>query len=160
MTKTNRKSLSASPSPNEHHSLGNLRISAIKNALKKLPDNIRKELHAVIVYGSTASGHATQTSDIDLWIVGPQGKITCDIAKAVLAAVEEAAPNVPITFGSGKIGKTTRSGRVLTTPPPKRPGTQSEWKVVWAGSDEIKKTILNELDLARDFFRKVLHRSC
>jgi predicted nucleotidyltransferase len=70
----------------------------ISAQLKTIGERLKKEYHAerVILYGSYASGEATEDSDIDLFIIAPTNERFFERMATVLRLIRDLKKGLPI----------------------------------------------------------------
>ncbi|HID43136.1 MAG TPA: nucleotidyltransferase domain-containing protein [Archaeoglobaceae archaeon] len=70
----------------------------IYERLRKISERLKKKYHAekVILYGSYATGEATEDSDVDLLIIAPANERFFERMARVLALVRDLKKGIPI----------------------------------------------------------------
>jgi len=70
----------------------------IHERLKKISERLKKEYHAerVILYGSYATGEATEDSDVDLFIIAPTNERFFERMATVLRLIRDLKKGIPI----------------------------------------------------------------
>jgi predicted nucleotidyltransferase len=87
----------------------------IYKRLRKISDRLKKESHAekVILYGSYATGEATEDSDIDLFIIAPTNERFFERMATVRGLIRElrnGLPVSPIVLTPEEVEKRRRKG--------------------------------------------------
>jgi predicted nucleotidyltransferase len=87
----------------------------ISEQLKKISERLKKEYHAekVILFGSYATGEATEDSDVDLLVIAPTNERLVERMATVLEIVHDlynGLPLSPIVLTSEEIEKRLKLG--------------------------------------------------
>ena len=141
-------------------SLSDFRIQKIKERLigikEILAENELKSIQTIFVFGSTANGHATEESDIDIWFT-PNRKsmgVTPGTIEKITSAIKKDFPDMKFSTGSQPIAEDARllpmTLKILTEQNPKHPDRLPAWKFVYsissAEEEKVNKILSKIMD--------------
>lgn len=138
--------MESSESTNREQTISELRAeivqSAIIDAVGKLDVGERRVIKAVVLYGSTARGDATEQSDIDIHFDPIEGhSISGPTMKKLISSIENILPDVLIQISSKPLILRGRALRHITSGKPSRPDKPASWKIVYAQSPEQQQEL-------------------
>lgn len=141
-----------SENESETVSLSDQRFALLKESAKKLEKVLSPEaldiLEAIILRGSTASGFATEKSDIDYSIVPKAGsKFSSETLNLINRVLFESLPDIASQFTCLPILPSSRAANLFVKRSSKHRERKPAWKFIYVKDEDTKQrldTILHE----------------
>ncbi len=122
-------------------------LEAMERMKKELSGEEMALIKAILLFGSTARGTATEKSDIDIYIV-PDEKIPfkSDTIKKIMKIIEEEIPDEEIQYGLRPIiSPEGRPAKFLRRKNPRHPDEEPKYEFLYSKNPELKTEIDNIL---------------
>lgn len=122
------------------------RLELLGVAIEKIKAELAPEelagIRALIVYGSTSRGTATEESDLDLFIDWDE-KVPFNpaVLNKVNSIIDDVLPDIPKEWGCKPILSKGASANHLTKRGSKHPELPPSWKVIYAQSHEAAERL-------------------
>jgi len=128
---------------------------AIESIKQELGIEELEQINAILLYGSSTIGEATETSDVDLFIspdnAHPLDKNTFSKIKSIF---KKEVPDIKISFNFGSLSTKTRSTRISVRST-KNPDQIAKWEFLYAKDDETRDRLNANLEESQKFWESI-----
>lgn len=131
-------------------------LEAMERMKEELPEKELALIKAILLFGSTARGTATEKSDIDIYIV-PDEKTSfnSDTVKKIMKIIEEGMPDEEIQYGLRPIvSPEGRPAKFLRRKNPRHPEEEPIHEFLYSKNPEIKVEIDDTLKKVQQGYDK------